>query len=215
MICVLDYGIGNLRSAEKALAYLGADVRLVTDAAQAEGANGIVLPGVGAFGACATALAESGLEPVARAAIESGTPFLGICVGFQLLFEGSDESPAVPGLGVLEGRVRRLAGQVKLPQIQWNSVRREGASRMLPSGGEDPWYYFVHSYAPEPTGESARFVVGTADYGERFVCAYERDHVWAVQFHPEKSGPQGLALLARFVDAAEGVDLASATRTAR
>lgn len=202
MIAVLDYGIGNLRSAEKALAYLGADVRLVTDPDDAAGASGVVLPGVGAFGACAAALRESGLDVVARRAIDDERPFLGICVGYQLLFEGSDESPDQPGLGVLEGRVERLRGDVKLPQIQWNQVRTEHPGRML-VGGEDPWFYFVHSYAPVPSGASSSAVAGTAEYGERFVAAIETGQLWGVQFHPEKSGTAGLSLLARFVELAE------------
>ena len=203
MIAVLDYGIGNLRSAEKALAYLGADVRLATTVEEADGASGVVLPGVGAFGACAVALRASGLDVVARRAIEGGLPFLGICVGYQLLFEGSDESPDQPGLGVLSGRVERLGGDVKLPQIQWNQVHREGASEMLPASGVDPWFYFVHSYAPVPTGSSLEAVAGTAEYGERFVAAVETGRLWGVQFHPEKSGTTGLSLLARFVQLAE------------
>jgi glutamine amidotransferase len=203
VIAVLDYGIGNLRSAEKALAYLGADVRLVTSAEDAVGASGVVLPGVGAFGACAAALRASGLEGVARQAIDDEVPFLGICVGYQLLFEGSDESPDEPGLGVLTGRVERLRGDVKLPQIQWNQVRREGSGEMFPEAGTDPWFYFVHSFAPVPSGPSLAAVAGTAEYGERFVAAIERGRLWGVQFHPEKSGPTGLSLLARFVELAE------------
>jgi glutamine amidotransferase len=203
LIAVLDYGIGNLRSAEKALEYLGADVRLVTEPDQATGASGVVLPGVGAYGACAVALVESGLDQVARRAIDDEVPFLGICVGYQLLFEGSDESPGAVGLGVFEGRVERLGGGGKLPQIQWNQVRRERKNKMLPSGGEDPWFYFVHSYAPVPRGASAALIVGSAEYGDRFAAAIATDHVWGVQFHPEKSGPVGLGLLARFVDLAE------------
>jgi len=202
VIAVLDYGIGNLRSAEKALAHLGADVRLVTDPDDAVGAAGIVLPGVGAFGACATALRASGLDAVARRAIDDDVPFLGICVGYQLLFEGSDESPDQQGLGILEGRVERLRGEVKLPQIQWNQVRRERDGRML-AGTEDPWFYFVHSYVPVPTGKSLDAIAGSAEYGERFVAAVETGNLWGVQFHPEKSGTSGLSLLARFVQLAE------------
>ena len=122
MIAVLDYGIGNLRSAEKALAHLGAHVRLATTVDEAEGASAVVLPGVGAFGACARALRESGLEKVARAAMAGDVPFLAVCIGFQLLYEGSDESPEAPGLGVLSGRVGLLGPTVKHPQMQWNQL---------------------------------------------------------------------------------------------
>jgi imidazole glycerol-phosphate synthase subunit HisH len=215
MIAVLDYGIGNLRSAEKALAHLGADVRLVTRPEEAAGANGVVLPGVGAFGACASALRESGLETVARQAIQDGVPFLGICVGYQLLFEGSDESPDQPGLGVLSGRVERLGGDVKLPQIQWNQVRPEFPGEMLPGSGTDPWFYFVHSFAPVPSGASRAAVAGTAEYGERFVAAVEAGTLWGVQFHPEKSGTTGLALLSRFVELAERSELGAAGTSSR
>jgi imidazole glycerol-phosphate synthase subunit HisH len=203
VIAVLDYGIGNLRSAEKALAYLGADVRLATTLEEAEGASAVVLPGVGAFGACAQALRASGLDVVARRAIDDGLPFLGICVGYQLLFEGSDESPDEPGLGIFSGRVERLGGDVKLPQIQWNQVRSDRHGDMFPAGDVDPWFYFVHSYAPVPTGSSVQAIAGTAEYGERFVAAVETGQLWGVQFHPEKSGTTGLALLGRFVELTE------------
>jgi imidazole glycerol-phosphate synthase subunit HisH len=203
VIAVLDYGIGNLRSAEKALAHLGADVVLATTVDDAEGASAVILPGVGAFGACAQALRASGLDVVARRAIDDGLPFLGICVGYQLLFEGSDENPDEPGLGVLSGRVERLRGDVKLPQIQWNQVRSDRHGEMFPASDVDPWFYFVHSYAPVPTGSSLEAIAGTADYGERLVAAIETGRLWGVQFHPEKSGTTGLSLLARFVELAE------------
>jgi imidazole glycerol-phosphate synthase subunit HisH len=203
VIAVLDYEIGNLRSAEKALAYLGADVRLATTAEEAEGASAVVLPGVGAFGACAHALRASGLDVVARRAIDDELPFLGICVGYQLLFEGSDESPDEEGLGIFSGRVERLAGDAKLPQIQWNQVRPDRPGEMFPTGAVDPWFYFVHSYAPVPSGSSVQAIAGTAEYGERFVAAVETGRLWGVQFHPEKSGTTGLALLARFVELTE------------
>lgn len=197
-IAVLDYGIGNLRSAEKALVHLGAPARLVTDPAEVSGAAGVVLPGVGEFGACAEALASSGLEKPARSAIADGVPFLGICVGFQLLFERSDEHQGARGLGVLEGAVRRLPDRVKRPQMQWNRLdRRPGIDSELLAGlPEHPWVYFVHSYAPE-VGEGT---VATCEYGDTLAAAVERDHVWGTQFHPEKSGATGLRLLANFVD---------------
>ena len=199
VIAVLDYGIGNLRSAEKALQHLGADARLVTDPEVAAEADGVVLPGVGAFGRCASALRRSGLEDAARDAIARSTPFFGICVGFQLLFEGSEEAPHVPGLGVLPGTVRALPPGVKHPQMQWNTlVRRAGApSAMLSGLPEAPWVYFVHSFAPEDGPD----VVATCDYGGDVVAAAERGPVWGVQFHPEKSGQLGLALLQNFVAA--------------
>jgi imidazole glycerol-phosphate synthase subunit HisH len=196
MIAVLDYGIGNLRSAEKALQRVGGDARLITDPADAEGAAGVVLPGVGAFGRCMDALRSSGLAKVATEAIQTATPFLGICVGMQMLYDGSDEDPGVAGLGVLAGTVRLLPDGVKRPQMQWNVLTpvRSG-SALLAGLGSEPWVYFVHSYAPEATDA----VVATCDYGGPVVAAVEQGRLWATQFHPEKSGPVGLRLLANFV----------------
>ena len=201
MIAVLDYGIGNLRSAEKALVHVGADARLVTSAAEATGAAGVVLPGVGAFGPCVDALRLSGLDEVALAAIADGTPFLGVCVGMQLLYERSEETPGARGLGVLPGPVTMLAPGVKRPQMQWNVVDASRPQHQLFEGlGEQPWFYFVHSYAPQ-WSDDAGDVIGTCDYGGTVVAAVARDNVWATQFHPEKSGAAGLRLLANFVAA--------------
>ncbi|MDA8268618.1 MAG: imidazole glycerol phosphate synthase subunit HisH [Actinomycetota bacterium] len=199
MLAVLDYGIGNLRSAQKALEHLGADARLVSEPAAAVGASGVVLPGVGAFGRCALALRDSGLDRVARQAIDAGLPFLGICVGFQLLYEASEEAPGVAGLGVLPGTVRCLAQGVKHPQMQWNVLqRRPGApSGLLDALPEVPWVYFVHSFAPELTDDTT----ATCEYGGTVVAAAERGAVWGTQFHPEKSSRTGLAVLANFVRA--------------
>ncbi len=157
MIAVLDYGIGNLRSAEKALQHLGADAELVDDPDLAAGADGVVLPGVGAFGRCAQALRSSGLDKAASFAIEQGVPFLGICVGFQLLYEGSDEDPSEQGLGVLSGTVRRLPDGVKHPQMQWNLLEqvRGDDSGLLAGVPQAAWVYFVHSYAPELTADTS------------------------------------------------------------
>jgi len=210
VIAVLDYGIGNLRSAEKALQRVGADARLVDSCDGADGATGVVLPGVGAFGACARALRSSGLDEVARRALRTAVPFLGVCVGFQLLFEGSEEDSASSGLGELEGVVRRLRGDVKLPQMQWNrTVKVPGArSTMFGAGdgaGESaPWFYYVHSYAPVPVGRSRDAVVATCDYGGEVVAAVERGNCWGTQFHPEKSGRSGLRLLEAFVARCDG-----------
>ena len=202
MIAVLDYGIGNLRSAQKALVHLGADALLVTNPHEAEGAAGVVLPGVGAFGRCMKALESSGLVDVVRDVIEKGTPLLGICVGLQMLYESSDEAPGVAGLGVLRGSVRALSRAVKSPQMQWNQLSRTGGdgSRLLAGLGEDPWVYFLHSYAPQSSAQ----VVATCDYGGEVVAAVEDGAVWGTQFHPEKSGSVGLAMLTNFVAACTG-----------
>ncbi len=198
MIAVLDYGIGNLRSAQKALQRVGADARLVDDPDEVAGADGIVLPGVGAFGRCAAALESSGLGDVARDAVSRGLPFLGICVGFQLLYEGSEEDPSAAGLGVLSGTVRRLPEGVKHPQMQWNTLDI-GRSELLAGVPDPAWVYFVHSYAPEATDDTT----STCDYGGPVVATAERGPVWGSQFHPEKSGTVGLGILANFVAAVD------------
>jgi imidazole glycerol-phosphate synthase subunit HisH len=196
-IAVLDYGIGNLRSAEKALQHVGAAARLVTNAASVAAADAVVLPGVGAFGACARALRDSGLEEPARAALAAGVPFFGVCVGFQLLYEDSVESPGAPGLGVFPGTVGPLPAGVKHPQMQWNTldVRGEGEPAPLRGLGPHPWVYFVHSFAP-PVGDET---VAVCDYGGPVAALVTRRALWGAQFHPEKSGTTGLALLANFV----------------
>jgi glutamine amidotransferase len=195
-IAVLDYGIGNLRSAEKALQHVGAAARLVTDPAEVEAADAVVLPGVGAFGACARALRDSGLEKAAQGAIAAGVPFLAVCVGFQLLYEGSDESPGAAGLGVFPGQAVLLPPTEKHPQMQWNQLEIVGATPAPLRGlGERPWVYFVHSYAP-PVGAET---VAVCDYGGPVAALVAEGNVWGAQFHPEKSGRSGLALLANFV----------------
>jgi glutamine amidotransferase len=194
MIAVLDYGIGNLRSAEKGLQRVGADAVLTADAAVAEAADGVVLPGVGAFGSCMEALRQSGLDKVVLQAAERATPLLGICVGMQMLYEASDESPGVAGLGVLSGTLRLLPDGVRRPQMQWNRLEVARRCALFDGLGAEPWVYFVHSYAA-PLSED---VVATCDYGGPVVAAVARGSVWATQFHPEKSGPVGLRLLANF-----------------
>ncbi len=194
-MAVLDYGIGNLRSAQKALEHLGADARLSADPELIADAMGVVLPGVGAFGACMAALHRTGLAEQSLAAVASGRPFLGICVGMQLLYTASEEDPGVPGLGVLPETVRRLPGGVKHPQMQWNVLQGRGAPAMLTGVADPAWVYFVHSFAPE----DGPGVVATCDYGGAVVAGVERDNVWAMQFHPEKSGRTGQQILANFL----------------
>lgn len=199
MIAVIDYGIGNLRSAEKAFQHVGAAAMLVDDPRKLEGASGVVLPGVGSFGRCAEALDRGGWRGPIEDIVASRTPFLGICVGFQLLFEASEESPGAQGLGLLDGSIVRLDPSVKHPQIQWNRVETSRPNLLLPAQAQDRWMYFVHSYAASGTTS----VVATCDYGGSVVAAVESDMVFGVQFHPEKSGTQGLELLARFASICE------------
>ncbi len=197
MIAVLDYGIGNLRSAQKGLERMGADARLTADPGLIAEASGVVLPGVGAFGPCMAALRDTGLDVQARSAIASGRPFLGICIGLQLLYEDSEEAPGIVGLGVLPGTVRLLPGGVKRPQMQWNRLEVKAPGPML-DGLDGAWVYFVHSYVA-PLGDN---VMATCDYGGPVVAAVADGNVWATQFHPEKSARPGLRLLENFVNRA-------------
>jgi imidazole glycerol-phosphate synthase subunit HisH len=200
-LAVLDYGIGNLRSAQKALQKVGADARLTSDPEEVAAADGVVLPGVGAFGRCIEALHASGLWETAldaarRAAAGTGRPFLGICVGLQMLHEGSAESPGVSGLGVLPGEVSLLSDAVKRPQMQWNRLDAISDEHpMLVGMGVEPWTYFVHSFAA-PVGPDT---VATCTYGDRVCAAEARGVLWACQFHPEKSSATGLCVLENFV----------------
>jgi glutamine amidotransferase len=191
-MAVVDYGIGNLRSAEKAFQHVGADARLTTDPVDIGAADAVVLPGVGAFGACMDALDASGLHEVVVEAAGSGRPFIGICVGMQMMCASSEESPDHLGLGVFDTKVIRIRGDVKLPQMQWNQLDLVGpAHPAFAELGPSPWMYFVHSYAAEQCDAT----VATCDYGGRVTAVLARERIVAVQFHPEKSGRDGLALL--------------------
>lgn len=195
LIAILDYGIGNLASARKGFARAGADARLTADRGLIAEARAVVLPGVGAFAPCMTALGRTGLDEAAVDAVEAGRPFMGICVGMQLLFAGSEEAPSVPGLGLFDRRVRLIPGEVKRPQMQWNVLDRRGDHSMFAGLGPQAWVYFVHSYAPEDGDD----VIATCRYGGDLVAAVARENLWAVQFHPEKSSTAGLRILANFV----------------
>ena len=208
LVAILDYGIGNLHSAHKGFEHAGADARLTADRGLIADAAGVVLPGVGAFAPCMAALGRTGLDEAATDAVGSGRPFMGICVGMQVLFAGSDEAPGTAGLGVFDRRVRWIPGPVKRPQMQWNVLQRRRGHAML-DGLDDPvWAYFVHSLAPEAPDRDD--VVATCDYGGPVVAAVARDNVWAAQFHPEKSSRTGLRILANFVAAAARADAADA-----
>lgn len=202
-MAVVDYGIGNLHSAQKALERGGADARLTADPGLIAGAHGVVLPGVGAFGACMGALRDTDLEAATLAAVASGRPFLGICVGMQMLFTGSEENPAVPGLDVIAGTVRWIPRGPKIPQMQWNRLHLTAPDDPMFRGlGDDSWVYFVHSLHGVP--DDPAVVVATVQYGSTLNAAFRRDNVFAVQFHPEKSSAPGLTLLSNFVDVCGG-----------
>ena len=193
MIAIVDYGAGNIASVHRALTHLGAEARITADPAEVLQAARVVFPGQGHFGQAAQRLRDSGLDVALRQTLQRGVPFLGICLGLQLLFEGSDEAPDAPGLGLLPGRCVRFGAELRAPQVGWNriAVQRPGTVFDGPLSGE--YYYFVHSYHAVAARPSD--VVATADYGGPFTAAVARDRLLAVQFHPEKSGQAGLALL--------------------
>ena len=196
-VAVLDYGIGNLRSAQKALERVGADAVLTQDAAVVSAADAVVLPGVGAFGACMNALRDVHLEEVARDAVASGVPFLGICVGMQMLFDGSEEDPDARGLGIIPGEVKWIPSSVQRPQMQWNQLDIRHDEPMFKNLGEHPWMYFVHSLHGVPKDPAC--VAATVRYGDTLNVAFRKQNVFATQFHPEKSATAGLGLLHNFV----------------
>ena len=200
-IAVLDYGIGNLRSAQKAFVRSGADASLTTDEEMILASDGVVLPGVGNFGNCAKALNDSGVRDVAIRAIRKRLPFLGICVGMQLLYGSSDESPGAEGLGVLEGHVKLLKNAPKVPQMQWNHINVTQSSPLL-KGVDNQWFYFVHSYAVEQSA-SNQDTIATCDYGVPVIAAVQSGLIFGTQFHPEKSGKAGQALLKNFISICE------------
>ena len=196
-VAVLDYGIGNLRSAQKALERVGADAVLTADARIAASADAVVLPGVGAFGACMNALRAAGLESVVHDSVGRGVPFMGICVGMQMLFDSSEEDETATGLGIIPGSVQWLSADVPRPQMQWNQLNITKNDVLFSGLNERPWMYFVHSLHGVPTDSND--VAATVQYGEILNVAFRRGNVFATQFHPEKSATAGLQLLENFV----------------
>ncbi len=197
-IAILDYGMGNLRSVEKALERVGAEAEITSDPTLVEAAQGVILPGVGAFPRAMQRVRETGLDDLVAGRIAAGVPVLGICLGLQLLFESSVENEGGRGLALLGGVVAPLeANGYKVPHIGWSPVHWEHGSELTAGLGEETPFYFVHSFAPRPATEGD--VLGTAAYGERFTCAVERPPLYGVQFHPEKSSSAGLRLLANFI----------------
>ncbi|MHB0977264.1 MAG: imidazole glycerol phosphate synthase subunit HisH [Candidatus Aquicultorales bacterium] len=203
MISIIDYGMGNLRSVEKALQKLGHDARVTSGVSEIREAAGVVLPGVGAFADCMSYLDSSGLRQVVIESISSGKPFLGICLGLQLLFAESEENGIHQGLGVFGGRVRRFPSSdgLKVPHMGWNQIKLENESPLYRGVEDGSNVYFVHSYYVEPDDPS--IVASTTEYGRPFVSSIRKDNVFACQFHPEKSGTLGLAMLDNFAGLCE------------
>jgi imidazole glycerol-phosphate synthase subunit HisH len=195
VIAIVDYGMGNRRSVEKALEHVGAEPVLTADHDVLRSADAIVVPGVGAFPEAMRRFRAAGLDELVTERAEAGVPVLGLCLGMQLLFESSDEHEGATGLGLLPGRVRALHGE-RVPHIGWNLVTFTRASRLVEGLGEAAAFYHVHSFVCEPDEEAD--VVGRGEYGERFVSIVERGNVMGVQFHPEKSSRNGLTLLSNF-----------------
>ena len=207
MIALIDYGVGNLYSVEKALSFVGGEVKLTREAADLKRAEKLVLPGVGAFGDCMKNLEATGLIPTILEQVVTHKPLLGICVGLQILFESSEESPKVRGLGVFKGEVKKIrADGLKIPHMGWNSIKvgrkdnlvKFGASKLMAGLSGGNYFYFVHSYHAVPANEN--LITATTEYGEDVTAAVELGSIFATQFHPEKSGDVGLQVLKNFVE---------------
>ena len=197
LITIIDYGVGNLYSVEKAFASIGEEVKVSGNADDLEAADKLILPGVGAFGDYMKNLESTGLIPVILSQIANGKSILGICVGLQILFEGSDESPDIKGLGIFKGRVRKInAPQLKIPHMGWNSVKSN--NNLFDGIKDDSYFYFVHSYHAVP--EDKDLIIATTTYNETLTAAVADKNIYATQFHPEKSGDVGLHLLKNFVN---------------
>ena len=199
MTAIIDYDAGNLKSVEKALQALGEETVITRDREEILAADRVILPGVGAFGDAMEKLHQYGLVEIIRQVVQKGTPFLGICLGLQLLFEESEESQGVPGLGILKGKIRRIPNTpgLKIPHMGWNSLTLRPETRLLSGLGEEPYVYFVHSYYLEAA--DPEIVAASADYGVVIHAAVETGNVFACQFHPEKSSDTGLQILKNFI----------------
>lgn len=198
MVAIIDYDAGNIKSVEKALKFLGQDAEVTRDREKILRADKVILPGVGAFGDAMGKLSEYGLTEVIREVADQGTPFLGICLGLQLLFDRSDEAPGVEGIGILKGEIVKIPeGEgLKIPHMGWNSLEFPRTGRLFQGIAQNPYVYFVHSYYLK--AKEAGIVTATTEYGVEIHASVEKDNVFACQFHPEKSGETGLQILKNF-----------------
>lgn len=195
-VAIIDYGVGNLRSVEKAFAATGCEAIVTADETELRNAERLVLPGVGAFAACMKALSERGFDRLVREKAHEGTPLLGVCVGMQLLFDESDEFGATPGLGLLRGRVRRFGNNLVVPHVGWNRIYQKRSHRLFDGIAEGSFCYFVHSFYCEPGDDGV--IVGETEYGARYASVVAERNICGVQFHPEKSQDVGLRMLRNF-----------------
>jgi len=195
-VAIIDYGVGNLRSVEKAFAANGCAAVMSSDENVLRQAERLVLPGVGAFGACMNKLVARGFDDLVRERVAAGTPLLGVCVGMQMLFEESEEFGASRGLGFLRGRVRRFSADLMVPQVGWNQVRQQKSNPLFEGIKDSAFFYFVHSYYCEPA--ETEVIAGETDYGVAYASVVARENLFGVQFHPEKSQKDGLRMLANF-----------------
>jgi len=200
MIAIIDYDAGNIKSVEKALLLLGQEVKITRDKDEILNADKVILPGVGAFGDAMGKIRQYGLFDVIHEVVKKGTPFLGICLGLQLLFESSDETPGVEGLAILKGKILRIPDKegLKIPHMGWNSLKFPVEGRLFKNLPEDSYVYFVHSYYLEAEDDS--IVTATTEYSTLIHASVEQDNVFACQFHPEKSSDVGIQILKNFVE---------------
>lgn len=200
MLAIIDYGAGNLRSVQKACELIGADAQITSDTEKILSADHVILPGVGAFGDCMSSIRGRGIDKCIYKVVEKGTPFLGICLGLQLLFEGSKESPKVSGLGIFDGEIVKIpeSSDLKIPHMGWNSLSFPKASPLFNGIDENSFVYFVHSYYMQPTDKS--IISATCEYSATLPVALSQGNIHATQFHPEKSGDVGLKILKNFIE---------------
>jgi len=198
MIAIIDYGMGNLKSVEKAFNFLGGDTFVTGSPKEILGASKVVLPGVGAFAEAVKCIKDTGLDQVINETIRKGKPFLGICLGLQLMFDYSEENGGFEGLGILKGKIKKIDTGLKIPHMGWNSLNIKKENALFKGLSDNPYVYFVHSF--HLVADDKEIVTATTEYGEEIEVAVEKDNIFLTQFHPEKSGKTGLKMLENFIE---------------